>query len=121
MLSVMVIPSVTLENTSRTVNALALPVGLSRMRLWIDVSQMVSADQWFTYTFELSLDGGTTWGLLIGGTRTGTIAINPKTQTVMTQAGAEIGLPEPANTLRRVRGSLRVTGTVPLSVLLEAV
>jgi hypothetical protein len=49
------------------------------------------------------------------------VIINPKTSVVQTQAMVQIGLDQPANVNRRVRGSLVMTGTVPVGVLLEAV
>jgi hypothetical protein len=111
----------TYSNLTKTFGPIALPVGLSVVRAWIDISQMVTPDQGFTFVVEISQDAGATWAHLMGGSRTGEVIINPKTSVVQTQAMVQIGLDQPANVNRRVRGSLVMTGTVPVGVLLEAV
>lgn len=121
MISVQLLTSTTLVNETRMSSPVLVPVGLSSFRAWIDITQMVTPDQWFEYRIELSLDGGASWNLLMAGTRTGGIQVNPKTGFVITQAMLGCPLPEPQNVQRQIRGSMRVTGSVPLAVLVEAV
>ena len=121
MITVPVILTKTFSDETRAFGPVAMPVGLSMVRLWIDVSQMVTPDQFFDVTVDLSLDNGATWAFLFGFTRIGAILINPKTQLVDTQSMMQVPLPSPALSTRQVRGTLVVTGTVPLSALVEAV
>jgi hypothetical protein len=121
MITVPVILTKTFRNETRAFGPVAVPVGLSMVRLSVDVSQMVTPDQFFDLNVDLSLDDGATWAFLFGFTRIGGIIINQKTQLVDTQSMMQLPLPSPALSTRRVRGTLVVTGTVPLSALLEAV
>jgi hypothetical protein len=71
-------------------------------------------------TVDISLDGGTTWQLLVGFTAAGGDPIDPATGLPATTSSVTTSLPQVGNTKRVLKGTLQVfsqlTTTVSYSV-----
>ena len=109
------LPNQTYPAGTRTFGPVAIPTGLTVVTVAISRASL-SPTVRLDWALELSQDGGTTWLPWGGAGTVGGDVINPSTGLPLTDSSFAVFLPNPANPLRRARGSLTLSEPTRLSL-----
>lgn len=110
------LPMATYPAGTRAFGPVVVPVGVTSARCSIDRTSLLSPSLQINWNFELSQDGGASW-LPWGaaGTAGGSI-VSGKTGLPFTESNFEVEFPFPANTQRRLRGTVTLSEDATTSV-----
>lgn len=120
-----ILPSNTYMAGTRTIPSTAVPVGLGYFTLYVDVTSIAVAGgetKQISGFLEISLDGGAKWQLLValGDWFVGGVP-GPRAGSPPYVSSLGIGLPEPLNPNRRIRGEITLSDAILMNVAAEFV
>jgi len=109
----------TSRNGTRAFGPFTVPLGITQIGLAVDITSDADPTKRWDLLLEFSNDGGATWNPYDpwpqGCGRSGGVTLDDKGVAVP-EAAIFRQLPEPANALRRLRGSITIVGPISLTV-----
>lgn len=106
-----IVPLGTYPAGTRNFGPLAIQQGAVRAVCSIDIQDMTTPDKSFDYETEISYDDGANWVTLTGARFTGQVV-----KAGVTKQTNSVGLSQPENANRRIRGFITTVGTITTSV-----